>query len=186
MAAFINPAFRNAVLATCIAIDYTLAGNAITQSYMGVPALIHEFPSSNSPEYAVRARLLGKQWPPIWVVGNNFFRPISTIATIGYAFTAWSLARVERVLDMDWRWFAFNAALHATVIVHSAVNMQPLNNKLAALAGVGSDGKGNAKVDKQDEGRAVEIATNWIEGNKYRLLIPVVTGAISLWQVFSS
>jgi hypothetical protein len=60
--------------------------------------------------------------------------------------------------------------------------MQPLNDKLAALAGVGTDGKGEGVVEKADKGRAVEIATRWIRGNYYRLLIPSITGAISLWQ----
>jgi hypothetical protein len=85
-------------------------------------------------------------------------------------------------MEKDWRWFTLNALLHVTVIVHSAVNMQPLNDKLAAFAGVGTDGKGEGRVQTGDEGRAVEIATKWIRGNYYRLLIPSITGAVSLWQ----
>jgi hypothetical protein len=150
---------------------------------MTLPSLIIDFPPPTSPDYTTRARLLGRQWPLCWVVGNNFFRPISTIATVGYAFTAWTLSRSTSITERrDWRWFALNALLHVSVIVHSAVNMQPLNDKLAALAGVGTDGKGEGVVEKADKGRAVEIATRWIRGNYYRLLIPSITGAISLWQ----
>lgn len=61
--------------------------------------------------------------------------------------------------------------------------MQPLNDKLAALAGAGTDGSGVAKVAKGDEGRAVQIATSWIRGNYYRILIPTVSGAVSLYRM---
>lgn len=151
---------------------------------MTLPSLIINFPPATSPEYKVRAQLLGKQWPVHWVVGNNFFRPISTIATLGYAFTAWSLARSTSQFaeTKDWRWFTVNALLHVSVILHSAINMQPLNDKLAALAGTATDGKGTGKVANADEGRAVEIGTSWMRKNYYRLAIPAITGSISLWQ----
>jgi hypothetical protein len=105
------------------------------------------------------------------------------IVTVGYSFTAWSLARNSSFTEKrDWKWFALGALLHVSVIVHSARNMQPLNDKLAAFARVGTDGKGTGSVKLEDEGRAVEIATKWIRGNYYRILIPTVTGCINLYQ----
>ncbi|KAE9974152.1 hypothetical protein EG328_004012 [Venturia inaequalis] len=182
-----SPLLQTSVMATCIAIDFFLSGNAVTQSFMTLPAMIIDFPSPSSPEYASRALLLGKEWPLCWTVGNVVFRPISTISTIGYAFSAWSLYRSSstNVLEKkDWRVFALGALLHVSVIVHSAVNMQPLNDQLAALAGTGTDGKGKAltSTTKQVEGKAVEIATKWIRGNYYRLAVPMVSGALSLYQ----
>ena len=171
---------RESLVAGCIAIDFILAGksilnplhctcvdvtdcfsgNAITQSFMTLPALISDFPPRSSPEHSQRAALLGRQWPICWTVGNNFFRPISTISTLGYAATGVMLYREGRD---EWKWFALGALLHVSVIVHSAVNMQPLNDKLTALGGTTSDGKG--KVEKQDAGDAVELATKWIRWN---------------------
>lgn len=157
---------------------------------MTLPAMIIDFPSPSSPEYATRAHLLGKQWPLCWTVGNVVFRPISTISTVGYAFTAWSLYRSSNSAitglteKKDWRIFALGALLHVSVIVHSAINMQPLNDQLAALAGTGTDGKGKAlaSTTKQVEGKAVEIATKWIRGNYYRLAVPMISGGLSLYQ----
>ena len=149
---------------------------------MTMPSFMLDFPKSTSPEYKVRAQLLGKQWPVHWVVGNNVMRPISTIATLGYAFTAWSLSR-SPLRSADWRFFAVNAILHVSVIVHSAVNMQPLNDKLAALAGTGTDGKGTGKIATADEGKAHEIGTSWMRKNYYRLVVPMITGAISMYQM---
>jgi hypothetical protein len=150
---------------------------------MTLPALIKDFPAPSSPEYLTRSTLLGKQWPLCWNVGNNLFRPISALSTLGYAFTAWSLHRSTSIMEKkDWRLFALGAMLHVTVIVHSAVNMQPLNDQLAALAGTKTDGKGMAVKGKGDEGDAVMIATKWIVGNYYRIAVPAITGAICLYQ----
>lgn len=152
---------------------------------MTLPAMITEFPAPSSPEYNTRAVLLGKQWPICWTVGNVVFRPISTISTIGYAFSAWSIYRSPNPLEKrDWRIFALGALLHVSVIVHSAINMQPLNDQLAALAGTGTDGRGKAlaSTTKQVEGKAVEISWKWIRGNYYRLLVPMVSGGLSLYQ----
>lgn len=152
---------------------------------MTLPAMIVDFPAPSSPDYKVRAHILGKQWPVCWSVGNVFFRPISTISTLGYAFSAWSLYRSNSLAEKkDWRIFALGALLHVSVILHSAINMQPLNDQLAALAGVGTDGKGTASAvaSKNSDGKAVEIATNWIRGNYYRLLVPMVSGGLSLYQ----
>jgi len=175
-----NPLLQTSVVATCIAVDFILAGNAFTQSFMTLPAMITEFPPASSPEYSTRATLLGKQWPVCWTVGNQFFRPISTLSTLGYAFSAWSLSRGNSLTEKrDWRLFALGALLHVSVIFHSAINMQPLNDKLAALAGTGTDGKGVAAVKA---GNAVEVATAWIRGNYYRLAVPMISGSISLYQ----
>lgn len=80
----------------------------------------------------------------------------------------------------EWKWFALGALLHVSVIFHSAVNMQPLNDKLTALGGTTSDGKG--KVEKQDVGDAVDLATKWIRGNYYRVVVPMISGSIALWN----
>ncbi len=45
------------------------------------------------------------------------------------------------ICEMDWRLFAVAAVMHLVNIVHSAVNMQPLNDKLAALVGEGKEAK---------------------------------------------
>jgi hypothetical protein len=148
---------------------------------MTLPALIIEFPAPSSPEYKTRATLLGRQWPVCWTVGNNFFRPISTLSTLGYTFSAWSLSRTTSLTEKrDWRLFALGALLHVSVIVHSAINMQPLNDKLAALAGTGTDGKGTPAVKAEN---AVEVATKWIQGNYYRVAVPMISGGISLYQI---
>jgi hypothetical protein len=158
------------------------SGNAITQSFMTLPSLIVNFPAPATTEYRTRSTLLGKQWPICWTVGNDFFRPISALSTLGYAFTALSLYLDTSMAEKkDWRLFALGALLHVSVIVHSAVNMQPLNDQLAALAGTGSDGKSAAK---KVEGDAVKIATAWIEGNYYRIAVPAISGGICLYQTF--
>ena len=146
---------------------------------MTLPALIQDFPPPSSPDYNARAALLGKQWPICWVVGNNLMRPMSTLTTLAYAYTAFQLSRQPSTTKGDWKLFALNAVLHVSVIVHSAVNMQPLNDKLTSFAGLSSDGKG---VVSKTSGNAVEIATAWIRGNYYRALIPFVTGSIAMWQ----
>lgn len=144
---------------------------------MTLPALISDFPPQSSPDYAQRSALLGRQWPICWTVGNNFFRPISTISTLGYAASGVLLYRAGRP---EWKWFAIGALLHVSVIVHSAVNMQPLNDAITGLAGMTSDGKG--KVETKGAKDTVEIATKWIRGNYYRVLVPMVSGSIALFN----
>lgn len=158
---------------------------------MTLPMLILDFPPPTSPEYEARAKLFGKQWPISWVAGNNFFRPLSTLATIGYAVTAWSLSRPFKNVGSalaekrDWRLYALSAALHVSVIVHSALNMQPLNDKMASLAGLDSHGnKDSEAAIKAGKVDAVDTATKWMNWNIYRLVIPAVTGGISIYQNF--
>ncbi|KAF2397029.1 hypothetical protein EJ06DRAFT_158222 [Trichodelitschia bisporula] len=154
------------VIAGCIAADFVLAGNAVTQSFMTLPALLAHWPM-DGPARNARIQLLSRQWPVCWVVGNQFFRPLSTLTTVGYAYTAWSLWAGPRTVGTthDWRPFAANALLHFTVIVHSAINMQPLNDRIAAA---------------DDE--IFEVGTKWMRLNLYRLAIPLVTGVVAMWQ----
>ncbi|KAK8020532.1 hypothetical protein PG990_005670 [Apiospora arundinis] len=160
MTAIVTP---EAVVGTTIAFSYILFGNAITQSFMGVPALLVDFPKPSSPGHAERARLLGRQWPHpghlrVWVRG---------------------LVRARRLPGVrlgDWRWYAVAAACHLATVVHSAVNMQPINEKLDALSAGG----------KVEASRAESLARNWISYNTVRLITPVVAGSLALWQTLKA
>lgn len=157
-----------------------LPGNAITQSFMAVPALLVDFPPPSSAKHQERATLLGRQWPVFWVVGNNFFRPISTFGAFGYAFTAFTLYRasnsyVASGIKGDWRLFAISALLHVTNVVHSAINMQPINDKLESL---------NGKSNEKDTAQAETFARSWIKGNYLRVVCPAIAGSIALFQTF--
>ncbi|KAI1654594.1 hypothetical protein F4813DRAFT_370480 [Daldinia decipiens] len=164
-----------AVLGTTVAFSFILFGNAITQSFMGVPALLVDFPPPSSPEHAARARLLGRQWPVFWVVGNQFFRPISTLGIFGYAYTSWvaSSQGPDGRLG-DWRPYAVSALCHLITVVHSAINMQPINQKIDALR----EPKG--KVDPK---QAESYARKWIKFNTVRLITPVVAGSLALFEL---
>ena len=144
---------------------------------MGVPALLVDFPPPSSPEYDARARLVGRQWPVFWHVGNVFFRPISTLGIFGYAYTAWAATKNYGRLG-DWRLYAFCSVCHLVTVVHSAVNMQPINAKLEAL----SAPKGKDEYISLAE----EYARKWIRLNTVRLITPVVAGSIALWQTLKS
>ncbi|KAI0199899.1 hypothetical protein F4808DRAFT_430709 [Astrocystis sublimbata] len=170
-------AVPNLVLGTTVACSFILFGNAITQSFMGVPVLLVDFPPPSSSEHAERARLLGRQWPTFWKVGNVFFRPISTLGVFGYGYTAWvassaSASSPENRLG-DWRFYAAAAACHLVTIVHSALNMQPINEKLEAL----SEPKG--RVDSK---MAEDYARKWIKFNTVRMITPVIAGTLALAQ----
>lgn len=142
---------------------------------MGVPALLVDFPSPSSPEHAARARLLGRQWPVFWVVGNQFFRPISTLGIFGYAYTSWiASSQGPNGVFGDWKPYAFSALCHLITVVHSALNMQPINEKLDALR----EPKG--RVDSK---QAESYARKWIKFNTVRLITPVVAGTLALFQV---
>lgn len=164
------------VAGTCITFSFILAGNAITQSYMTVPALLVKFPPPGSPDHKDRARLLGRQWPLCWTVGNQFFRPISTLGFLGYGYAAYSVYKEGILARSDWKLFAVAAAMHLTTILHSAINMQPLNDKLEALA------------DRSSEKELVEaenVAQKWASWNRLRLVTPVVAGGLALWNLLS-
>ncbi|KAI1373055.1 hypothetical protein F4677DRAFT_236021 [Hypoxylon crocopeplum] len=164
-----------AVLGTTVAFSFILFGNAITQSFMGVPALLVDFPPPSSPDHAARARLLGRQWPVFWVVGNQFFRPISTLGIFGYAYTSWAASTKGPNGGLgDWRLYAISALCHLVTVVHSALNMQPINEKIDAL----SEPKG--RVDTK---QAENYARKWIKFNTVRLITPVVAGSLALFQI---
>ncbi|KAF2218956.1 hypothetical protein BDZ85DRAFT_299185 [Elsinoe ampelina] len=159
------------ITAATVTASFILVGNAITQSWMTIPTLIASFPPpSAGPAHTDRASLLGAQWALMHKVGNNFFRPISTLAIFGYAFGAYSA--YQGGMKGDWRLFALSALCHVVNVVHSAVNLQPINARLDAL--------GEAK----DKGYAVEQARRWVECNKWRVVFPGVAGSLAVWQAF--
>jgi len=160
------------------------AGNAITQSLMGVPALLVDFPRPSSPEHASAAKHLGHQWPVFWNVGNVFFRPISTLGIFGYGYTAWAVVNSASrsalgISDLGtgagaWKLYALGAACHLVTVVHSALNMQPLNNKLDGLRDPAKSGT--------DVTLAEYYARRWIKLNTVRIVMPLVAGSAALWQ----
>jgi hypothetical protein len=144
---------------------------------MGVPALLVDFPPSSSPEYAARARLLGRQWRVFWAVGHGFFKPISTLGLLGYAYTSWAARGPGHGIG-DWRLYALSALCHLVTMVHSAVNMQPLNNKLDELA--------SPKASKSDLDQAENYGRSWIRRNTVRIAMPLIAGTSALWQLVGS
>lgn len=144
---------------------------------MGVPALLADFPPRSSPDYAARVKLLGQQWPIFGIVGHGFFKPISALGLLGYAYTSWAARGRTRGLG-DWRLYALSALCHLVTAVHSAVNLQPLNNKL--------DGLGSPKASKTDIDQAETFARSWIRWNKLRIAMPLIAGTSALWQLVGS
>ncbi|KAK6855882.1 hypothetical protein PG995_008033 [Apiospora arundinis] len=171
----------NAVTGATIACSFVLVGNAITQSFMGVPALLVDFPLPRSASHAERARLLGRQWPVFWAVGNRFFRPISTLGIVGYGVAAWTAATSSVDLHEggrssgSWKLFAIAAGCHVVNVVHSAVNMQPINERIAALAG-----------EARDNEKAEEYAQRWKRLNLVRLVMPLIAGTLAMTQVLGN
>ncbi|KAI1134840.1 hypothetical protein F5Y05DRAFT_396580 [Hypoxylon sp. FL0543] len=167
-----------AVLGTTVAFSFILFGNAVTQSFMGGPALLVDFPPPSSPDHAARARLLGRQWPVFWVMGNNFFRPISTFGILGYAYTSWVAATQGADGRLgDWKPYAVSALCHLITVVHSAANMQPINAKIDALR----EPKGQA-----DPRQAENYVRKWIKFNTVRLITPVVAGSLALFTLLKN
>ena len=70
--------------------------------------------------------------------------------------------------------FVLAAALHLTTIVHSAVNMQPLNDKLEALAG---------RAGEKEVREAEAVARRWASWNRLRLVTPILAGGLALVQL---
>ncbi|KAF2203824.1 hypothetical protein GQ43DRAFT_236476 [Delitschia confertaspora ATCC 74209] len=185
-----NSIITQAITGTCITFSFILAGNAVTQSFMTIPALVVNFPTPGSTTHTERCRLLGAQWPLCWSVGNVFFRPLSMLGFVGYTYAAYSLFRDSHPSSTlanslnsatgepkgDWRILAVSAALHLVTVVHSAVNMQPLNDKLENLARAG----------EKDLVGAEAVAQRWGKWNLVRLVNPVVAGVLALSQLVKS
>ncbi|KAK3315902.1 hypothetical protein B0H66DRAFT_534166 [Apodospora peruviana] len=178
-----------AVVGTTVAFSFILLGNAITQSFMGVPALLVDFPraSSHPEEHAKAARHLGRQWPVFWHMGNVFFRPISTLGIFGYAYASWATANDTHFTAFGnleipdngaaaagWKLYALSATCHLITVMHSALNMQPLNQKI--------DGLRDPRASGVDESLAEYYARRWIKLNTVRIVMPLVAGSVALWQ----
>ncbi|KAK8066549.1 hypothetical protein PG997_013296 [Apiospora hydei] len=172
-----------AVAGVTIACSFALAGNAFTQSFMSVPALLVDFPVPQSPSHAERARRLGRQWLVFWAVGDRVFRPISMLGIAGYGAAAWAAASVGG----SWRLFAIAAGCNLVNVVHSAVNMQPINVRLAALAKEGTV-KGKDKSCAQSLNtvqveKAEECAQRWRRLNLVRMVMSLIAGTLAMSQV---
>jgi uncharacterized membrane protein len=150
---------------------------------MTVPALLVDFPSTKSSTHTARAQLLGRQWPLCWTVGNQFFRPISILGFLGYGAVAIYLYRQTSTSSSskighpqaDWRLYAVSALCHLITIIHSAKNMQPLNDRLEALAG---------RATEVEMENAEAVARQWASWNRVRIVNPLVAGTLALWQSF--
>lgn len=145
---------------------------------MTVPALLVDFPSAGSQNYSARATLLGRQWPYCWAVGNVFFRPISTLGALGYAFSSYSAYNSTTTMA-DWRFLAVAAFMHVVTILHSALNMQPLNDKLAALDGESKEAKSSAGNHQLG---AEALLRKWGKWNIVRVVTPTVAGILAISQ----
>ena len=115
-----------------------------------------------------------------------FFRPISTLGIFGYAYASYATAQAASspllrdfgyggVDQAGWKLYAISAACHLVTVVHSAVNMQPINNKL--------DGLREPEKSGVDESLAEFYARKWIRLNGVRIVMPLVAGSVALWQV---
>lgn len=142
---------------------------------MTIPALLVNFPADSSPEYSARAQLLGRQWPHCWAVGNVFFRPISTVGFLGYAYIAYQTYN-DPTTKADWRFFALASLMNLISIVHSAINMQPLNDKIVGLdAGVGEK--------KVVAAGAEAMMRKWAKWNLVKVVCPLIADIISFFQI---
>ncbi|EAA31016.1 hypothetical protein GE21DRAFT_8603 [Neurospora crassa] len=179
-----------AIVGTTVAMSFILLGNAITQSFMGVPALLIDFPHPSSPSHPQAAKHLGQQWPVFWRVGNVFFRPISTFGIIGYGYAAWasysrsffsSSSSYSTTITSGsnsnnaWKFYAISALCHLITVVHSAVNMQPINAKIEGL------NRREGDKNKTDPALAEYYARKWARLNLVRLVMPAVAGSVALW-----
>ncbi|KAE9375928.1 hypothetical protein N431DRAFT_454521 [Stipitochalara longipes BDJ] len=173
------PTWQSLVLGSSISFSFMLAGNAVTQSFMTVPALLVDFPNQTSPNYAARATLLGRQWPYYWAVGNVFFRPISTLGALGYTYASYCASRSAST-NMDWRLLAIAAFMHVVTILHSALNMQPLNDRLAALDPSAKEAKGASATHQAG---AEALLKRWGKLNIVRVITPTIAGCVAMWQL---
>jgi hypothetical protein len=186
------PVLQSIVLGTSISISFVLAGrlrapqlrviadrspgNAITQSFMTVPALLTDFPDPKFHDFSTRATLLGRQWAVCWTAGNVFFRPISTLAALGYAFSTYNAQRSSTVVT-QWTPFAVATLMHVVIILHSAINMQPLNDKLASL---NPEAKGSDSVAAASQAGAEGCLRKWATFNWVRIIAPLIAGVLAI------
>ena len=142
---------------------------------MTIPALLSHFPcaTASPKDHTTRATILAEQWRLMHAVGNAFFRPMSTIAIFGYGYAAYS--SYAGTVHGDWRLYALAALCHVANVVHSAVNLQPLNAKLGVL--------GEGKVE---DAHAEKWARSWINCNKWRIVFPFFAGGQAILQAFWS
>jgi hypothetical protein len=155
--------------------DFLRTGNAITQSFMSVPAVLVDFPDPASPSLPLAARKLARQWRVFYDMGNIFFRPINMLGIAGYTYTSSIVRRREGMLPGSgtcWKVYALAAACHMVTVVHSAVNMQGLNKRIL----------------KMKNGADVELAEHdvrkWGRLNLVRLVMPLLAGLIALQARF--
>lgn len=142
---------------------------------MSVPALLVDFPAPASPAHPARARLLGRQWAVFWRVGTGFFRPLGVAGALGYGWAAWAArARARgRPAVAHYYCYAAAAACHVVILVHTAVNLQPLNARLEGLKAAGPIGRGGEEAEA--------VARRWMALNLVRLVMPVLAGGLALW-----
>ncbi|KAL1879948.1 hypothetical protein VTK73DRAFT_6528 [Phialemonium thermophilum] len=174
--------------AASVAFSFTLVGNAITQCFMSIPALLAGFPKPGNPEHAASARRLGRQWKEFLFGGEKFFRPTNTLGLLGYSFAALKSAKATPAStpsfssSADWKLLAVAAGCNFLVILHSAGNMQPLNRKICHLAELG-DEKEITGVEARELATAEGYARTWIRYNVLRILLPLVAGIAGLSQL---
>jgi hypothetical protein len=114
-------------------------------------------------------------------VGNVFFRPISTFGIIGYSYAAYIAYTAPPHKNAgDWRLFVISALCHLVTVVHSAVNMQPINARIDALKNEGKEGE--KYVGKVESDKAEELARRWAKLNLVRLVMPLVAGTLAMSQ----
>jgi len=149
---------------------------------MGIPALILDLPPPSDPEHPKAVRRLARQWTVYFRVGNIFFRPISTLGIAGYGYVSWLVSRASGSQSggllgaADWKVFALAAGCHLVTVIHSALNMQPLNRKIMELAAYHKQG------DQKEEVKAEEFAKRWARLNLLRLAMPLIAGSAAMWE----
>ena len=153
-------------------------GNAITQSFMSVPALLVNFPKISSGQHRLAAQQLGHQWPVFWQAGNVFFRPISVLGIFGYAYASFEAASAPSARLGDWGLYALAATCHLVTVVHSAVNLQPINAQLQGMS--------EPEIPRVDIEKTEKLARQWIKLNLVRVLTSFVAGSAALLQSLSN
>lgn len=76
----------------------------------------------------------------------------------------------------DWKLFGVAAIMHLSTILHSALNMQPLNDQLEGFA---------ERAGEKELREAENVARKWASWNQLRLVTPVIAGGLALWNLLS-